>query len=154
MRFEFESLMIYNLLMKKFTFWLIVIGYWLLVTSSIVEAKVLPRFRGSGGRIISSGVGVSAYLRSDRLALVVNFSNLSKANNVSYTLSYQTNGKEEGIGGSIDSSGGNSASRELLFGTCSGGVCRYHTGLTNMKLEVTTELASGRRTLRRFRVRI
>lgn len=142
--------------MKKIGYWIIIIGYWLVFTSSSVEAKVLPRFRGVGGvgRVYSSGVGVSAYLRSDRLALVVNFSNLNKANNVSYTLSYQTNGKEEGVGGSIDSSAGNSTSRELLFGTCSGGVCRYHTSLTNMKLEVTTELTSGRRTLRRFRIRI
>ena len=141
--------------MKKVFFWLLVIGYWLFVVSIQVEAKVLPRFRGAGGRgVAGSGIGVFAYLRADRLAMVVNFSNLNKANSVNYTLSYQTNGKEEGVGGAVDLSGGSSASRELLFGTCSAGVCRYHTGLSNMKMEVTSELSSGKKTLKRFRVRI
>lgn len=141
--------------MKKVLLAAFVIGYWLLVIGRPAEAKVLPRFRGAGaGKTYRSGVGVSVHLRADRLALVVNFSNLAKARSVSYTLSYLTNGKAEGAGGSIDASAGNSASRELLFGTCSAGVCRYHTGLSNMKLEVMTELVSGKKTLRRFRVRI
>lgn len=139
--------------MKKIILLLVVF----LFASKPVEAKLLPRFAKSGqagrGRY-TSGVGVSAYLRGDRLALVVNFNNLNKANSVSYTLSYQTNGKDEGIGGVIDSSGGSSASRELLFGTCSSGVCRYHTNIANMKLEVTSELTSGRKTLKRFRIRV
>jgi len=117
-------------------------------------AKVLPRFRGSSARGGSSGVGTSARLRPDRLALIVSLNNLNKAKSVSYILSYQTNGKDEGVAGTIDSSAGDSTSRELLFGTCSTGVCTYHTNITNMKLEVTSSLVSGKTTLKRFRIRV
>ena len=128
---------------------------FLFVTSNKVEAKVLPRFRtGGSGVVTSSGVGVYPRFRADRLGLTVSFSNLQKANNVQYTLVYETEGKQEGVSGSIDSSVGTSATRELLFGTCSSGICRYHTGLSNMKLEVITELTSGTRTMKRFRIRI
>lgn len=122
-----------------------------------IQARLLPRFRSvkkSSGQAVYSGVGVSARLRGDRRALNLYFSNLSAARNVTYTLIYQTDGKEEGARGSIDSSGGNTASRELLFGTCSAGVCRYHANLKNMRLEVITELLSGKKTIKRFRIRV
>ena len=101
-----------------------------------------------------SGVGTSVRLRSDRKALLVYFSNVSKAKSVSYVLMYQTNGKEEGVGGSIDSAAGNSAQRVLDFGTCSAGVCRYHSNITQMTFEVTIDLPNGKKTLRRFRIRV
>ena len=120
-----------------------------------VEARLLPRFQGGAPvkKSVPSGVGISVRLRGDRKALLVSFSNLAKAKNVSYMLIYKTNGKDEGAGGSVNSSS-SSATRELLFGTCSSGVCRYHTGITDMRLEVTTELTSGRKTMRRFRIRV
>lgn len=140
--------------MKRLVVLLLITVFWLLLSDTSVEARVLPRYRSGGGRAVGSSVGASAYLRADRLALIVNFSNLSRARNVNYTLSYQTNGKDEGIGGSVDISAGNTTSRELLFGTCSSGVCRYHTGLSNMKLEIISELTSGKKTLKRFRIRV
>lgn len=88
------------------------------------------------------------------MALIVNFNNLQKARQVFYTLSYQSDGVDQGVAGTIDASMGNNLTRELLFGTCSSGVCRYHQNLADMKLEVTSELASGKKTLKRFRVRI
>lgn len=112
--------------------------------------RLLPRFRGVKKTVGSS---VSARLRGDRKALNVSFSNLKKARNVMYILMYQTNGKDEGVSGSIDLSS-DSTTRELLFGTCSSGVCRYHTSITNMKLEVTSEMTSGKKTLKRFRIRV
>lgn len=136
--------------MKKIFLLLLV---FLFITTK-AEAKVLPRFRtGGSGVVTSSGVGVYPRFRADRLGLTVSFSNLQKANSVQYTLVYETEGKQEGVSGSIDSSSGNSVTKELLFGTCSD-VCRYHTGLSNMKLEVISELTSGRRTMKRFRIRI
>lgn len=124
-----------------------------------IEAKVLPRF--SSGKTVSksvksavSGISVSPRLRADRKALNVYFSGLSRANSVSYTLIYTTNGKDEGVGGSIDSSVGDAATRELFFGTCSSGVCRNHTNITNMRLEVTSDLTNGKKTLKRFRIKV
>ena len=128
------------------------------VFSGAVEAKLLPRFKGSGNvgkqqTVSYSGLIISPKIRSDRQALIVTFSNLQKVNNVTYTLTYQTNGEDQGVSGTLDSSSGASATRELLFGTCSD-VCRYHPNISNMKLEVVSLLPSGKQTLKRYRIKI
>lgn len=143
--------------MRKIIITVILFLFTYAVLVSLTKAAVLPRFRKSSakpGKAVSSGVGVSVRLRGDRQALNLNLSNLNKARNITYTLIYQTNGKDEGISGSVDSASGNNVSRELLFGTCSAGVCRYHQNITNMKLEVVTEPLNGKKTLRRFRIRV
>lgn len=136
----------------------IILIIFLLSIISPVEAKLLPRFQGGSTvkktTYVASGLVVSAKLRGDRQALFVYFSNLNKVTSVTYTLMYQTNGKDEGVSGTMDSTGGNSTSRELLFGTCSSGVCRYHQNLSNMKLEVTSTLTSGKQTIKRFRIKV
>ncbi|MBI5122334.1 hypothetical protein HZA75_00585 [Candidatus Roizmanbacteria bacterium] len=129
------------------------------VFSGAVEAKLLPRFKGSGNTgsrqtVSYSGLLVSPKIRSDRQALIVTFSNLQKVNNVTYTLTYQTNGEDQGVNGTLDSSSGSSVTRELLFGTCSAGVCRYHSNITNMKLEIVSQLPNGKQTLKRYKIRI
>ncbi|OGK16402.1 hypothetical protein A2774_03020 [Candidatus Roizmanbacteria bacterium RIFCSPHIGHO2_01_FULL_39_12c] len=134
----------------------IILFFFLLFSFNVVEAKLLPRFRSGGAKRVgfSGGIGSNVRLRGDRQAIIVNFNNLSKASNVMYTLIYQTNGKDEGVSGSLDSSTGNSVARELLFGTCSHGVCRYHANITNMRLEILTTYKSGKRTLRRYKIRV
>ena len=141
----------------RFLFGLLILVIGIVYFIPHVEAKVLPRFQSS--KAASSGKATSGYfvspkLRSDRSALIIYFGNLQRVRNVTYTLIYQTNGKDEGVSGSIDSSSGNNATRQLQFATCSSGVCRDHQNLSNMKLEVITELSNGKRTLRRFRLRI
>ncbi|MBI4009205.1 hypothetical protein HY357_03160 [Candidatus Roizmanbacteria bacterium] len=135
---------------------LLVLFFLFFVSFSSVEARLLPRYRSGGKKVTaaSSGLIVSPRLRADRRAILIFFSNLNKSKSLSYTLIYQTNGKDEGVGGSIDNASGNSANRELLFGTCSSGVCSYHSNITNMRLEITTELQNGKKTLRRFRIRV
>jgi len=145
--------MCYTNIMKTFL-WSLLLTLFFAISALSVEAKVLPRFSSkSTGLTYVSGIGVSARLRADRRALNVYFSNLQKANSVMYTLIYETNGKQEGASGTIDISSSN-ASRELLFGTCSSGDCTYHQNITNMKLEVLTELTNGKKTMKRFKVRI
>ena len=134
-----------------------IIGLNFVFTGS-VEAKLLPRFKGSGNvgkrqATSYSGLIISPKIRSDRLALILNISNLQKVNSVTYTLMYQTNGEDQGISGTLDSSSGSSATRDLLFGTCSD-VCRYHQNISNMKLEVVALLSNGRQTLKRYRIKI
>ncbi len=131
--------------------------FFLFVLTSSVHARVLPRFQNakkSSGGVAPSGAYVSARLRSDRQALLVTFGNLQKVTNMTYTLMYQTNGVDQGVSGSFDSSAGNSVTRELLFGTCSSGVCRYHGNINNMKLEAISELPNGKRVIKRFRIRV
>ena len=142
--------------MKKIIL-LITIGL-VFVFSGAVEAKLLPRFQGSGNvgskqTVSYSGLIISPKIRSDRQALIVTFSNLQKVTNVTYTLTYQTNGEDQGVSGTLDSSSGSSVTRDLLFGTCSD-VCRYHQNISNMKLEVVSLLSNGRQTMKRYKVKI
>lgn len=118
--------------------------------------KLLPQAKAKTGTkvVAGAGIAISPRIRADRRALLVNFGNLANASSVSYTLVYEQNGQQEGAGGSVDPSLGNSASRELLFGTCSSGVCRYHSGIRNARLEVTTGLKSGKTSIRRYRLRV
>lgn len=139
----------------KYFLWPLLLILFFFAPILSVEAKVLPRFQSSKsiGKSYASGIGVSARLRTDRRALNVYFSNLQKANSVMYTLIYETNGKQEGASGTIDISSSNT-SRELLFGTCSSGDCTYHQNITNMKLEILSELTNGKKTMKRFRIKV
>lgn len=123
-----------------------------------VEAKVLPQAKKGGkvstGRSVSAGVSVSPRLRADRRALNISFNNLSKVQNISYILTYETNGKPEGASGSVSSSSGNSATRTLVFGTESSGVPRYHTNITNARLEVTVEMPNGKKSVKKYRIKV
>lgn len=113
------------------------------------KATVKAKTANTGG-----GIGVSVRLRGDKKALLVSFSNLQNATAVSYILTYQTRGQQEGAGGSVRPSEGNTATRELLFGTCSKNVCTYHPSIANMKFEVTTELKSGKKSIKRYKIRV
>lgn len=99
----------------------------------------------TGKRVVSQNLGVasSVKFRADRKAIVLTLSDLDKASQVSYTLTYTGSGVPQGVSGSIKPSGESSVSRELVFGTCSAGVCRYHTGIYNARLVITTYLKSG-----------
>lgn len=125
-----------------------------------VAKKVLPRAKAqnttkASGASVSGTVGVSAKFRGDRRAIIVNFSGLTNASNVNYTLSYNTRGTTQGAGGSINPGvTGNSASRELLFGTCSHGVCRYDSGITNARLIIVYTLKNGKRYSKTFIIKV
>ncbi len=123
-----------------------------------VEAKLLPRFQGTKttnrDAVVSTGVVTSPRLRADHGALIIYFANLQNAVSVNYTLTYRSNGIDQGVGGTLDAASGSSVTRELYFGTCSSGVCRPHAGLTNARLEVSIEMTNGRKILRRYRIRV
>lgn len=103
----------------------------------------------------TKGINVSVKFRGDRRAIVVNFSNLSIASSVNYTLSYNTRRTTQGASGTINpSTFPDPTSRELIFGTCSHGVCRYDTGLTNARFVVTTTLKGGKKVVKSFKLKV
>lgn len=129
---------------------------FIFLASSLAEAKLLPQAKGAKpASVKSSGSGISVWprLRGDRKALLVSFGNLQNAKSVSYILMYNANGQDEGVGGSISSLEG-TQSRELLFGTCSKNVCRYHTNIKNARFEVSYTTTSGKKYLKRYRIRV
>lgn len=101
----------------------------------------------------TAGVTVTAKLTSDRRNITANFSNLAIANSVSYLLTYNANGIPQGAGGTISVSEG-TTTRTLYFGTCSHGVCTAHRNITGMKLVITSNLKSGKKVIKTFRVRV
>lgn len=133
-----------------------------------VQAKILPQAAKKGSKqavVKSSGIGVSVFpkLRADRKALIVNFANLQNAKSVSYTLTYKqslrsddlkTAVQEEGAIGTINLTGSQAATQELLFGTCSKNICRYHTNITNARLEVSYTTKSGKKYIKKFKIRV
>lgn len=98
------------------------------------------------------GVTTKVKFRGDRRGIVATFSNLEIASNVSYSLTYTSRGIKEGAGGSLTVLS-SEQTRELLFGTCSGGVCRYHPNPKDTRFTVTTTLKDGRKVTKRFRLR-
>lgn len=143
--------------MNKFLILIILIFSFFLFSKN-VEAKVLPQAAKSGKPIVTkkagTGINVSPRLRADRRALIVNFGNLQSAKSVSYVLTYKTSEQEEGAMGSLTLGGSSTTSVELLFGTCSKNVCRYHTGINNMKLEVSYTSKTGGRYIKRYKIRV
>lgn len=99
------------------------------------------------------GVGASVRFRPDRHGLLINFSGFGNVASVTYTLTYTANGIPQGAGGTAtpETAG---EQRELLFGTCSGGVCHYHTNITNARLVVDSKLSSGLIIRKPYRIRV
>ena len=125
------------------------------------EAKVLPQAKGASQKPNSvikkapgTGIGVFPKLRADKRALIVNFTNLQNATAVSYLLRYKSAVQEEGAMGALNLSGSSNTTQELLFGTCSKNVCRYHTGIKDAKLEISYTLKTGKKYLKKYRIKV
>jgi len=103
----------------------------------------------TGGRVVTS-----VKFRGDRRAVIINFAGLTNAISVTYSLTYSSNGIPQGVMGTITNIAGSVDSRELLFGTCSHGVCRYHTGITDARLVITSKLKSGITTRKSYRLKV
>ena len=123
--------------------------------TQIAEAKVLPQSKKST-TVVKQSTGINVYpkLRADRRALIVNFTNLQNASAVSYFLTYKTNIQDEGAMGGLNLSGSSSQTSELLFGTCSKNICRYHTGIRDARLEVSYTTKLGKKYLRKYKIKV
>lgn len=144
--------------MKKLSL-LIIVVLIAFVFAKNTQAKVLPQSAKTAPKqtAIKSGgttIGVYPKLRADRRALIVNFSNLQNAKAVSYMLVYKTAGQEEAAMGGLNLNGQSSASSELLFGTCSKTVCRYHTNIKDARLEVSYTSQNGKKYLKKFKIKV
>lgn len=142
--------------MARFLIILFLIPF-LFLTAQKVEAKVLPQAK-SGSKtsfknLATSGIIVSPRLRGDKKALNIFFNNLQNASSGSYLLTYKTASQDEGAMGTLNSKTA-STSVELLFGTCSKNVCRYHTGIHDAKLEVSYTTQMGKKYIKKYKMKI
>lgn len=137
----------------------LVIGIVLFHPSSVEAAKkFVPRSTSSTTvRRIASGGGISipavVRYRGDKQGIYLYFSNFNGFDSVSYSFTYTSNGIPQGAGGTITNNNNPSAQRELLFGTCSSGVCTYHHNLTNARMVLTAHFSTGRVASKLFRIK-
>jgi len=101
---------------------------------------------------VSKGVKSSVRFRSDRLGILLNFSNFDNLESGSYQLVYEADGVPQGAGGSIIL--GDTGVKELLFATCSGGVCTFHQNITNARLSIISVLKDGTTVLKPYRLKV
>ena len=127
-----------------------------LSASSVSAKKLLPFLRKATGvtTSTSSGVTSSVKFRGDRLGIIITLGSLQAAYKVDYFLSYQTKGITQGASGSITDTSIGSATRDIIFGSCSKGVCRYDSGISNAKFVITIYLNSGRKIVRSYRLKV
>jgi hypothetical protein len=123
-----------------------------------VEAKVLPQSKGSSVKtaVKSTGstIGVYPKLAPNRKSITVNFTNLQNAKAVSYLLIYKTSTQEEAAGGALNLKGQTSDKIDIQFATCSNGVCRFHVGVRDARLEVSYTSVNGKKYLKKFKIRV
>lgn len=131
---------------KKFlvAFLIVFLTFLVLPSESYAAKKRLSRRRGETivRRTYTQGVKASVRFRPDRRGLLINFSGFGNVVSVTYTLTYNANGIPQGARGTATPVTAGEQ-RELLFGTCSGGVCHYHTNITSARLVIDSKLSSG-----------
>ena len=141
----------------------LIVFFLILVFLSFPETTLALKVRSKRGSpvsskgnsyLLSNRVGYSVRFNSTRTGLIISFSRLTNATSVKYSLSYNTNGIPQGAMGTITNAEVSTDTREILFGTCSGSVCRYHSNITNAKLVITSKLKSGYTTRKTYRIRI
>lgn len=133
---------------------------FLFLSTPVLAAKKRPP-RGSGkttaqkpaGGTSTRGVRSSVKFRPDRRGLLINFSSFDSVMSVTYTLTYTADGVQQGAKGTAmpETAG---QQRELLFGTCSAGVCRYHANITNARLMIDSKLPSGLTVRKPYRIKV
>ncbi|MBI2040325.1 hypothetical protein HYT18_04590 [Candidatus Microgenomates bacterium] len=142
---------------KRFLFLIILLT--MLLFPKNTEAKVLPQsVKAAPKQAVTKSAGttitVSPRLRSDRKALIINFSNLQNAKSVSYMLVYKTAIQEEAAMGALNLAGATGDRSELLFGTCSKNVCRYHNNIKDARFEVSYTAKTGKKYLKKFKIKV
>lgn len=121
-----------------------------------IRVSAPPASTGGSAPVQRSAYGAassSVKFRGDRKAIILTLSNMSGVSSVSYQLTYLSNGISQGVMGQVDPSIEPTATRELLFGTCSHGVCTYHTNIQNARLIVKSHLSSGLTVVKPYRIK-
>ncbi|MEK7111491.1 MAG: hypothetical protein AAB856_02765 [Patescibacteria group bacterium] len=139
---------------KSLSIVVFVIGILISVPAPVQAKRKLPAPKTAvSTKSATSGVTVKVKFRSDRKGVILNFANLTTASGASYDLTYDTRGTTQNAGGAVKISS-DTATAEVIFGTCSTGVCRYDTGISNAKLQVFITLKNGRKIVKPFRLKV
>lgn len=144
--------------MKKLIIILLVFSSLFLIISNPTHVSAAKKFapKKKTVRITKpSAVGIPASVRyrGDKQGILLSFPNFNGIDSVSYSFTYETNGTTQGAGGTIRQDNNPTSQRELLFGTCSSGVCRYHYNLKNARLTLNAKFANGKTATKAYRIK-
>lgn len=120
--------------------------------SAYAAKKFVPKKSAVNYTAISNIPAQVSY-RPDKLGLNLSFKNFNGLDYVSYSFTYNTNGMAQGVGGKVTAANNPTSSRELLFGTCSRGACRYHYNLSGARLTLTARFTNGRTVSKTYRIK-
>jgi hypothetical protein len=133
--------------------WLVSLALVLVLPTAALRQRTRRKTTSSPGTTSASrGVKAQIRFRSDRQGLLISFSDFEDIDSVRYELVYDSNGVTQAVGGTAAL--GDTSTRELLFGTCSAGICRYHSNITNARLSIITTLENGTKILKPYRIRV
>jgi len=146
---------------KYFThllFILIIITLWLIHPVKILAAKkFIPKTPSQNTKTntVRSSVSIPSKVkyRPDKRGILLLFTNFNNLDSVSYSFTYTSNGLSQGAGGVIRKDNNPTSERELLFGTCSSGVCTYHQNIRSATLLLTAKYDNGKTSTKRYRIK-
>lgn len=138
---------------NKILFLNLIIVLSVIFPNKIQAAKKFSPKKMAVGKSYSAGIPASVRYRPDRQGILLSFLNFNGIDSVSYSFTYITNGITQGAGGTITAENNPTSQRELLFGTCSSGVCRYHQNLTSARLTLTAKYTNGRTATKVYRIK-
>jgi len=135
-----------------FLFFLILIIFSLIHAKPAHAVRTRTRKPKSAGTYVPQGVRTSVRFRADRLGLFLTFSNFDNIESGHYELLYEASGITQAAGGTILI--GDTDTKELLFATCSHGVCNFHENIQNARLSIISKLKNGQTVLKPFRIKV
>lgn len=137
-----------------FLIFIFIISLFIDINNVQAAKKFVPKQRATSRKTVSrSSIPAVVAYRGDKQGILFSFANFTLLESVTYSFTYTTNGIQQGAGGTITAANNPTSNRELLFGTCSSGVCTYHRNLSNAKLVLTGKLTNGKRVSKVYRIK-
>lgn len=130
---------------------------WILVLLFITTFFLAKNFPlGAGSKAIAASaasISVSSQYIKVKNTVRAFFGNIKGVTKVTYILTYEGNGLNQGVEGSFFPGKKTSFSRDMYLGTCSGKVCRPHTNIKNIQLKVITKFINGKSSSKIYKVK-
>ena len=118
----------------------------------IFAKKKLVRYKSkTTSKPNSETAWIKPKIRSDQKALMLIIGGMKYANSFHYNLTYTSEEIIRGVEGEYQPSRGNTQ-KELIFGTCSSGVCQYHSNPQNIILEIISLQKSGKTLTQKYSI--
>lgn len=101
---------------------------------------------------VSGSPSVSARLTGWKQYLNLSFRGVASTNDIGYELTFNGNGVEQGIYGTVKPSEGN-VTRSLFLGTCSHGACVSYKNINALRLTITYTTKTGQTVIKKYKVK-